>query len=187
MKAQWAWVCHLKIRCYAIPGCTSFFFLIYEHLSILHKCRSCVHWNPKQLSSVQIHRYSKCVCTYCSLAKERPWAEHLTRPSKKGVVLFWVFLHSTTKERPCHVYSDLMPSKQITRQTLTHNRTNSGFKAKAWWHNYTLNDTMSLRPLVSTTLVKSVYTKLPCNNLRWSSSTEMQERARYLSSRVTSG
>ena len=38
-----------------------------------------------------------------------------------GWALFRVALHLTTKERPCHVYSDLMPSKQIIGQTITYN------------------------------------------------------------------
>ena len=68
----------------------------------------------------------------------------------------FVFSHLTTKEGPCHVYRDLMPSKQITRQKIKHNRTS--YK----------DGTMSLWPLVCATLVKSVYAKLLCNNLRWS-------------------
>ena len=54
---------------------------------------------------------------YRSLAKERPWAEHLTSLPK------WVDALSsgsalTTKEHPCHGCSDSMPSKQIIGQTV---------------------------------------------------------------------
>ena len=40
----------------------------------------------------------------------------------------------TTKECPCHVYSDSMPLRQIIGQTITDNRTTSSFKVESWWH-----------------------------------------------------
>ena len=43
---------------------------------------------------------------YRSLPKEHPWVEHLTSLGGRSFEL-------TTKERPCHVYSDSKPSKQI--------------------------------------------------------------------------
>ena len=43
-------------------------------------------------------------------------------------------LHLTTKECPCHVYSDLMPLKQIIGQTITYCGTTSAFKVESWWH-----------------------------------------------------
>ena len=51
-----------------------------------------------------------------------------------GQVLFQVFLYLTTKECPCHVYSDLMPLKQIIGQTVTYNGTISGFEVESWRH-----------------------------------------------------
>ena len=48
-----------------------------------------------------------------------------------GWALFWVFLHLTTKECPCHVHSYLIPSKQ---QTATYNGITSGFQVKFWRH-----------------------------------------------------
>ena len=48
-------------------------------------------------------------------------------PKEGGGALFWVSPHLTTKERPCHVHSDLMPSKQIIGQSITqHNRITTG-------------------------------------------------------------
>ena len=38
---------------------------------------------------------------------------------------------ASTKERPCHVYSDSMPTKQITGQTIMHNEATSGFEVKS--------------------------------------------------------
>ena len=35
-------------------------------------------------------------CIYCSLMKERPWAEHLTSLSNRGVDALRVFLHINT-------------------------------------------------------------------------------------------
>ena len=55
-------------------------------------------------------------------------------------VLFWVFRHLTTKERPCHVYSDLIPSKQIVRQIVEYKEINNGWVLMA--HN-TLDGTVS--------------------------------------------
>ena len=37
----------------------------------------------------------------------------------------------TMKERPCHVYSDSMPSKQIIGQTVTYNGTTTDFEVKS--------------------------------------------------------
>ena len=45
------------------------------------------------------------------------------------IKLVWeAFVYSTSKEPPCHVYSDSMSSKQITAQTVTYNEATSGFK-----------------------------------------------------------
>ena len=46
--------------------------------------------------------------------------------------LFWVFSHLTMKQCPCHVYSDLIPSKQTTGQTLMYNRAAGSFIVKPW-------------------------------------------------------
>lgn len=43
---------------------------------------------------------------------EHPWVEHLTTLTKSGWAFFSVFPHLTMKERPCHVYSDLMHSNE---------------------------------------------------------------------------
>ena len=48
----------------------------------------------------------------------------LHKSAKKGGVGALVSVsHLTTKEHPCHVYSDSMPSKQIIGQTITYNGT----------------------------------------------------------------
>ena len=53
---------------------------------------------------------------YCSLMKEHPWAEHLTSPPKRGVLVDVLSSASvlTWKEHPGHVYSDSIyrPSKK---------------------------------------------------------------------------
>ena len=68
---------------------------------------------------------------YRSIAKERPWVEHLTSPPKKGVD---ALPHLTTHERPCHVYSNWMPSKQKIEQTITCNGTTSSFEVESLRH-----------------------------------------------------
>ena len=48
-----------------------------------------------------------------------------------GWALCRVVPHLTTKERPCHVYSNSMPSRQIIGQTITCHRTTSGFEVES--------------------------------------------------------
>ena len=48
-----------------------------------------------------------------------------------GWALFRVFPHLTTKERPCLVYSNSMPLKQIIGQTVTYNGTTSSFEVES--------------------------------------------------------
>ena len=50
---------------------------------------------------------------------------------REGWSLFQVFPHLTTKERPCHVYSGWMPSKQRIRRTVTYNGATNSFKVKS--------------------------------------------------------
>ena len=59
------------------------------------------------------------LCDNYSLAKECPWAEHFTSLPKRGVSALLSVPHLTTKERPCPVYSNSMPLKQITEQLCT--------------------------------------------------------------------
>ena len=52
------------------------------------------------------------------------------KSAKEGGRPYWV-----PKKWPCHVYSDLMPSKQIIGQTVMYNgATCSSFKVESWWH-----------------------------------------------------
>ena len=71
------------------------------------------------------------------------------------------------KERPCQVYSDLIPSKQITTgQTIIYQSNSSmhdgiqNWKALWAWCN--------LQLVLRTALATSVYSKLPCINFQWS-------------------
>ena len=55
-------------------------------------------------------------------------------PSTELVVAYnlkFRMLHLTTKEHPCQVYSELMPSKQIIGQTITYNGTTSGIEVQS--------------------------------------------------------
>ena len=109
-----------------------------EHLRVYCTNAEAVYTRIQSLTVIfcaDIHIQSEHVCLYCSLIKEwpwteRPWTEHLISLSKKEWASFRVFPFNH-KTMPCHVYSDLMPSKQITRQTITYNRTNSDLKVKA--------------------------------------------------------
>ena len=49
---------------------------------------------------------------YHSLSKECPWAGLLTSLPNQGVVTLACVSKLTTKERPCHVYSNSMPQMQ---------------------------------------------------------------------------
>ena len=68
---------------------------------------------------------------YCSLAKERPWAEHLTSLLKRGVGTLLSVLHLTMKEHPVH--SESMPSKQIIGQTVICTMDLSAPSNKRFW------------------------------------------------------
>ena len=86
-------------------------------------------------------------------------------------MLFRVFPHLTTKECPCHVYSNSMPLKQTIGQTVMCDGTTSSFEVESWWHN-TLNSTMSLWAWCSLwcalhLLCLSMW-KMPCSNICWS-------------------
>ena len=48
-----------------------------------------------------------------------------------GWVIFRLFPHLTTKERPHHVYSDLKPSKQIITHKITYNGITSSFEVES--------------------------------------------------------
>ena len=106
-----------------------------EHLSVLHKCRSCVHWNPKPHSYLLCrYIYKVNMFVYTVVLWKSAHGQSTLHAHQKRSGHPFMFSNLTTKERPCHVYSDSMPSKQITRQTITHNRTTSSFKVKAWRH-----------------------------------------------------
>ena len=69
-------------------------------ISVVHICHRVVLCNQSLYYNEVLY----------SLAKERPWVEHLTGLKEVGWVLFWVFSHLTTKECPCQLfYSDSMP------------------------------------------------------------------------------
>ena len=105
---------------------------------------------------------------YCSLAKERPWVEHLTGLPKSGWVLFWVLLHLTTKGRPCHVYSDSIPSKHIIGQIIMYDGTTSGFEVESCQHTTLRTAPCHREHGVASILATSVYTMVPCTNFQWS-------------------
>ena len=50
---------------------------------------------------------------------------------RRGWVLFRLFPYLTTKEHPCHVYSEL---KQIIGHKITYNGITNGFEVKSWQH-----------------------------------------------------
>ena len=75
------------------------------------------------------------ICTYHSLPKTSPWAEHLTSLPKRGGGRSFDSSHLTTKECPHHVYSDskagLKPSKQIIGHKITYSRIASCFEVES--------------------------------------------------------
>ena len=75
-------------------------------------------WEKNCQQYLIFHMLSKNVCIYRSLIKERPWVELLTSLAKKreGALLSVSTFILTTKECPCHIYSDFMPSKKIFGQ-----------------------------------------------------------------------
>ena len=83
----------------------------------------------------------------------------------------------TTKERPCHVYSDSMPSKQIIGQTIMYNGNTSCFEVESWWRTtlwtapcHREHGWCSSQCAPSTALAMSIYAnfKMPCSNFQWS-------------------
>ena len=69
---------------------------------------------------------------YCSLTKKGPWVEHLTSLPKRGVGALSNVSHLTTKECPCHVYSNSKPlNKQIIGHKITYNRITSSFEVES--------------------------------------------------------
>ena len=68
---------------------------------------------------------------YHSLAKEAHERSTLQVRQRGGWALFRVLPHLTTKERPSHVYSDWMPSKQTIGQTITVSGATSGFEVES--------------------------------------------------------
>ena len=67
--------------------------------------------------------------TIVSQKSARGWST-LHKSAKEGVGALLSVAHLTTKECSCHVYSDSMPLKQITRQTIMYKGTTSGFRVK---------------------------------------------------------
>ena len=65
---------------------------------------------------------------YRSLAKEYLRVEYLRSPLKRGVGALSSVSAFNLEERPCHIYSDSMPSKQII---ITYNGTTSDFEFKS--------------------------------------------------------
>ena len=65
---------------------------------------------------------------YHGLTKERPWAEHLTSLPRRVVCALSSVSALIHEEDLCHVYSDSLPSKQITGQIIMYKR---GFKVKS--------------------------------------------------------
>ena len=61
-----------------------------------------------------ISNFILCTSIYCNLMEENPRVELLQFCQRGGWTLFQVFLHSTAKDCPCHVYRDSMPLKQMT-------------------------------------------------------------------------
>ena len=118
--------------------------------------------------------------------KERPWAEHLTSLPNR---IFLSVRHLTT-ERPCPVSSNLIPQSKY--------ETTTDFKDESWRHTNTWNGTMSqwawcTRLTVHTTLLTSIYAKMPCSKLWYSitqSSSDMHStwgRLLKLHTKVASG
>ena len=53
------------------------------------------------------------------------------KSAKEGGGRSFERFHLSPKEHPCHVYIGLMPSKQITGQTIVYNGNTSGFEVES--------------------------------------------------------
>ena len=84
-------------------------------------------------------------------------------------VLFRVFPHLTLKERSCHIYSDLMPLKQIIGQVITQNGAASSFEV-CTQHSEPHHVTMAMQcsPMCVATLSTCTMQNCLIINLRWS-------------------
>ena len=102
--------------------------------------------------------YTSFVCTYHSLAKECPWAEHLSSPSKRGVGAL-LSVSASNHERAS--------MSCLQRQTITYNEATRSFKVKP--DGTTLWTSPCHRKHgVCSAAHRIRYAKLLCNNLQWS-------------------
>ena len=67
---------------------------------------------------------------YRSLAKEHPWAKHFTSLPNSGVGAF-PSVSAFKKDCPCHVYNDLMLSKEIIGQIMMYIGATTDFKVES--------------------------------------------------------
>ena len=105
------------------------------------------HYTETSLPLEPFRKYQKTVrlCTYVlskgayfkkesitvvSLKSAHGWST-LQVCQRRGWVLFQLFPHLTTKEHPCHVYSDSKPSKQIIEHKTTYHEITSAFKVES--------------------------------------------------------
>ena len=83
-----------------------------------------------------------------------------------GYALFGVFWHLTTKERPCHVFRDLMPLKQIIGQMIMYNGITTDFEVKSGQHPtlWTAPCHMSMVYTARSVHCITIYAKTPWGN-----------------------
>jgi len=108
------------------------------------------------------------VHTIVSLKSAHEWST-LQVCQRGGWVFFRVFPHLTKKECPCHIYSDLMPSKQIIGQAITHNGATSSFEV-CTQHSEPHHVTMTMQCSSMCVATLSTCTTHNCRiiNLQWS-------------------
>ena len=96
-----------------------------------------IRWKKVQILKMKMNKFYCCKggATYQVVSWKRAHGWSTLQVCQRGEwALFRLFTHLTTKEPPCHVYSDLKPLKQIIGHKITYNVITSGFEVESWWH-----------------------------------------------------
>ena len=90
-----------------------------------------IYFKVNNLQSLSIKLTGETILSTVVLQKSAHWWSTLQVCQRGWWAIFRVVPHLNTKECPCHVYSDSMPSKQKTGQAIICNGTTNGFKVQS--------------------------------------------------------
>ena len=81
---------------------------------------------------------------YCSLTKERPWAEHLTSLPKRGVGTLLSVSAINHERAPMYIYSDSLPTNSLKVWTYNGAAGLGSSRSDGTQHSEWQNATMSM-------------------------------------------